>query len=933
MGDLLATPREVRAPDGMENETLSDEVVELLALQTGDGGQTHHGFSFTNQTEEVLRRHGEVVHALGGHTTAHYVSPQGTENLGIRGGGLRALCRAHGLACHARVKRIPPSIFCAPKRQVALYINRLLACDGHVHKKNHAVELAVSSRRLAEDFKFLLLRLGVLSRLAHKRAACTYKGQRKEFDAWRVTIWGAQNLERLLTATGPILGKASACEELLAYARRVRGNSNVDILPLKRKDLAEIWAEDRAAPRGDQYKLRPNNLGYLGREKARLWAEAATYVPSEIERLLAADVFWDPVTLVENRGDLPVFDLSVGSTHTFTGNGIVLHNSWAALLLGSVFDDIDRVIILAPSSTLTNLNRERLRLRPYFKLCPDIVIDSFEKVQRATPDGEPDYIETLVTARNGNPARTLLVFDEAHRLKNITSARGTRVLRLIMGMQSLRVCMLSGSLFDNSIKEAAHLAWMALREHAPIPGEWGKTAAMQHEGKRTLASWANCLDVKGEPDDGDWIEFRPILAKYDLLREFAANIGKKRTAVARRAFQLRLRSCPGTVVSSDSSLQGVTLNIHGFNPEVPEDIEVALEEVAELGTDPDGNELSDDISVWRIQRQLSQGYFYIWDWPLGADGKPLVDADWKLARSTWKKHVRFEIKNNGKTGYDSEKLVYTKVQRDIAQFAVSDLERAWIRFVGRSRKDAHDREEVLAERKAHREWAEAGGSPEAFNYCLQRFLQETSGSPLHRAWVKWSGVHKHKPQPPTKAIWVSEFLVDAVVEWAKRQEADGLPGIIWYDFQEFGNALARRGIPVYGAGTEPPKQACTVALSIGTHSEGKNLFAWSRQLYVSPPAGGKMWQQSLARTFRPGQLATQVDAWVAQHTEPFEDALHKARAAADYVFMLNGMEQNLLLATYTGIAVRRLGSEVFDGDEGTAIAHLDDLDEDLRDAA
>jgi hypothetical protein len=608
-----------------------------------------------------------------------------------------------------------------------------------------------------------------------------------------------------------------------------------------------------------------------------------------------------------------------------TGHG----KSWAALLLGSVLPDIDRVIILAPSSTLINLDTERLRLRPYFHMCPDIVIDSFEKVQRATPEGEPDYIEKLVTERGGNPARTLLVFDEAHRLKNMSSARGTRVMRLVLGMPELRVCMLSGSLFDNSIKEAAHLAWMALRERAPIPGEWCKEDHQANAARRSLASWAACLDVKGEPNANDWLEFYPIMQKYDLFSVFRESIGRKRTAVARQAFQRRLRSCPGVVVSSDSSLQGVVLNIHGFEPDVPEDIEVALEEVTELNVDPDGNDIADDITMWRIQRQLSQGFFYVWDWPTDNQGRPIVDTEWKLARSTWNRYVRSELTNNGTTGYDSALLVYNKVRRDLEHFAVSDVEKAWLKFVGRSRKDAHDPSELLAERKAHKAWAEAGGSPQMHEYCYQQFVARTASSPLHNAWVKWSGAHKHKPQPPTKAIWVSEFLLEAVYEWVKQQEAEGFPVLIWYDFQEFGRALEEKyGIPCYGAGTEPPKTAKTIALSMHTHSEGKNLFAWSRQIFISPPAGGKLWQQALARTYRPGQTAPQVDCWVAQHTEPFEEALHKARAAADYVYTLNGMEQNLLLATYSGIRVRKLGSELFGADEAVAISRLDELDSD-----
>lgn len=339
--------------------------------------------------------------------------------------------------------------------------------------------------------------------------------------------------------------------------------------------------------------------------------------------------------------------------------------AWAALLLGAVMPDVTRVIILAPASTLINLDRERARLGPYFRMCPDMVIESFENMQRATAEGEEDLIAQLVQERRGDPSKTVLVFDEAHRLKNLESARGRRVMRIVQRFPELRVCVLSGSMTDNSLFDFAHLAWMALREKCPMPAEWAKEDFARRDARRALFAWAAVLDVDGEPGPGDWAEIGLLAISEGLEKEFLSTRGAQRVAVARLAFQRRLRKTAGVVVSSDSSLQGVALVLRGFQSALPDEIAKAMDTVTNEGIDPDGNELADEVSIWRLQRQLAQGFFYVWDWPTGPDGKRVVDNEWKVARSNWNKQVRRELKDHSRTGYDSPQLIYTSVYRDL----------------------------------------------------------------------------------------------------------------------------------------------------------------------------------------------------------------------------------------------------------------------------
>lgn len=44
----------------------------------------------------------------------------------------------------------------------------------------------------------------------------------------------------------------------------------------------------------------------------------------------SGDILWEPVSHLIPKGNLPVYDLSVPGTHNFVGNGILLHNTFAA---------------------------------------------------------------------------------------------------------------------------------------------------------------------------------------------------------------------------------------------------------------------------------------------------------------------------------------------------------------------------------------------------------------------------------------------------------------------------------------------------------------------------------------------------------------------------------------------------------------------------
>ena len=309
---------------------------------------------------------------------------------------------------------------------------------------------------------------------------------------------------------------------------------------------------------------------------------------------------------------------------------------------------------------------------------------------------------------------------------------------------------------------------------------------------------------------------------------------KDRRTRIRKAFQQRFRTSPGVVASVEGAL-GCSLELLKMPLLTPPSIENALELAVDEEATPDGDVFKDDSSQWRALRQISAGFYYRWVWP---DGE--ADEDWLDARYEWSRCVRRELSYSAKQGYDSPLLVANQVARE---------------------------------------------------------LEEGRRGFIHRAWALWfgSGLSKQKA-PPTEAVWIDDFLIRDAVAWAGRQEE---PVILWYESKAVEDKLRENGIPVYGAGNNPPETGPTCAMSIRAHGVGKNLqHGWSSQLALELPSSGTVWEQLLGRTHRPGQEADTVKFYMYQHTQPYKQAMAKARTDAAYIQDTTGGRQKLLYCTY-----------------------------------
>ncbi|GAB5603402.1 hypothetical protein FJNA_19280 [Thermus sp. FJN-A] len=177
-------------------------------------------------------------------------------------------------AAKATEKRVPESLFRAPREAVVGFLQGLFSADGSVQvnpqKKDATVRLASSSLRLLQDVQLLLLNLGIYGKIYKRREAGS---------------------KALPDGQGGLKAYATAPQYEL-----ILGGQNRD-----------HFAEQ---------------IGFLQEEKQ---TKLLTFLKDR-PRGSYAKAFVATVTSVEPAGESPVYDLTEPLTHSLIANGLVAHN-------------------------------------------------------------------------------------------------------------------------------------------------------------------------------------------------------------------------------------------------------------------------------------------------------------------------------------------------------------------------------------------------------------------------------------------------------------------------------------------------------------------------------------------------------------------------------------------------------------------------------
>lgn len=304
----------------------------------------------------------------------------------------------------------------------------------------------------------------------------------------------------------------------------------------------------------------------------------------------------------------------------------------------------------------------------------------------------------------------------------------------------------------------------------------------------------------------------------------------------RQGFRRRLVESQGVVASSEDDV-GSSLVIKRLKLPLPAKIQTLYNEVKKSWS-IDGEEFSEAIRRAAVLKQIACGFYYRWAWP----GEK--DWEWLTARANWNKAVREKLKQS-RAGLDSPLLLANAAERSLL---------------------------------------DKGNGP--------RWDQGA------QVWAEWKEV-KDRPEPPTETIWVDEFMLRDLEKRA-RELAKDAPVIVWAEHVALGERLAEEtGWPFFGEGSDAsPSRDLIIVATVTTQGTGKNLqYHFVHNIFSSLPPNGAIFQQTVARTHRLGQLADEVTvAWYG-HTLETEQTMEAVRADAIYQQELTG-PQKVLYATH-----------------------------------
>lgn len=431
----------------------------------------------------------------------------------------------------------------------------------------------------------------------------------------------------------------------------------------------------------------------------------------------------------------------------------------------------------------------------------------------------------------------LILADEAHALANDRAACTRRVRDFLDDFPNTAFVPMSGTMVNRSLRNFAHLLrWSLGRRRMPLP-----------DNDMELGQWARALDEKVKKPIwvGDLVRFIPLDLRTQLTeRAMAAKNGVKEAdpqsikddtvQAVRDAVGDRINKTRGVIYTKKRSVEA-SIYIDLFDAELSD---VLLERLNALQEEKQGiMEMAEKKRLPFLSKIWQKARQICCGFNYVWDPEP--PEEWKEARSKWSSFV-LEVLKQDVRGYEAESQVSAAARTGM---------------LGVGSQQLHDH---------------------------------------------WKRV-KPTFTPNIVPEWIDKAPLHAVARRVKE------PTLIWTEFQAVGYELSKiTGFPFFhrqgkdqkGNAIEEADPNQTLILSIASNSEGRNLQAWHRNLFLTPMGTGRMWEQALGRTHRSGQQADAIYVDIMMGCNELHESLDQAFRDARFIQSMSKNPQKLLLADF-----------------------------------
>ena len=314
--------------------SFDEDLMYLLGLVFGDGdisldrrGENRGLVRISNSDEELLERAVDIVEEKFDKRPDIEYQAGRVPCIRITSATIARLFSNAGMRSPKEDLELAPELTVAEHADA--FLRGLMDADGSVSVREgggSSVLMSTISEDLARQIQLMLETYGVRARTRERDRRGSYELEsghtiESKHVQYFVEIQGA-DVDRFADAIGfECSDKQESLEELVGSNRRQREKIPVG---------AALAAVDGQT--GEYYHNvhRGDNPGRM-RARAMLEDLELGHVEAEVREVVDASLRWDEVVAVVDTGHKEVFDLTVPGTNNFVGNGIVTHNTAAAV--------------------------------------------------------------------------------------------------------------------------------------------------------------------------------------------------------------------------------------------------------------------------------------------------------------------------------------------------------------------------------------------------------------------------------------------------------------------------------------------------------------------------------------------------------------------------------------------------------------------------
>lgn len=321
-------------------QAFTDEEIKFLGYMIGDGTHTDNGVGYTQIPGLCSDEFSDIITSYFGGRLRTYKKVDGpaVDFRWALSQKPRDLLKLTGLwNKRSHHKFVPEAIFTSPKRQIALFLNRLFSTDGSLYDHSGGricFEYCSVSKQLADQVKHLLHRFGVFSVL-RKKEVC-YKGGRNT--AYLVETSDYRSVKIIAEEIG-ILGKDHKFIEKGHNPKSANHYSNVFPKSIWAKITEEQKRQsltDAEVVYGVGHRSTSADFERLRRQYAPNKEKILKYFDNlgigGVRKTIVEDFWFDEIVSIERIGPAPTVGIEVEKYHTYI-NDVVEHNSTMSVII------------------------------------------------------------------------------------------------------------------------------------------------------------------------------------------------------------------------------------------------------------------------------------------------------------------------------------------------------------------------------------------------------------------------------------------------------------------------------------------------------------------------------------------------------------------------------------------------------------------------